>query len=391
MRVEEKARDIAEYCGFSQGMCYSFESPKVFDKLLLPADSELRKTVTISNPLGEDFSVMRTISLNGILTSLSTNYNRRNKNVRLYELGNVYIPKALPLTDYPDERMQFTLGMYGDGDFFTMKGVVEEFLESVGMRKKAKYDPNAEKPFLHPGRQALIKYEDTVIGYLGEVHPDVADNYNIGTRVSVAVLDMPEVVPFASFDRKYEGIAKYPAVTRDISMVVPKEILAGDIVLSTRATMNGVDKTLLKSGCPTKFNFSWREDGMMILNLSDFSVGAMPFAISFKCATKIMQLNSWEQDEYPGDGWIKFVGTDGNVTTSGDDAEDNQEGSGARVDGYLNVNTNQIEFIVDYNMMNVRTETFLQTIDKTRIDRFKEEFAQYEKDLEEAKKDQGKA
>ena len=204
MRVEEKARDIAEYCGFSQGMCYSFESPKVFDKLLLPADSELRKTVTISNPLGEDFSVMRTISLNGILTSLSTNYNRRNKNVRLYELGNVYIPKALPLTDYPDERMQFTLGMYGDGDFFTMKGVVEEFLESVGMRKKAKYDPNAEKPFLHPGRQALIKYEDTVIGYLGEVHPDVADNYNIGTRVYVAVLDMPEVVPFASFDRKYE-------------------------------------------------------------------------------------------------------------------------------------------------------------------------------------------
>ena len=229
MRVEEKARDIAEYCGFSQGMCYSFESPKVFDKLLLPADSELRKTVTISNPLGEDFSVMRTISLNGILTSLSTNYNRRNKNVRLYELGNVYIPKALPLTDYPDERMQFTLGMYGDGDFFTMKGVVEEFLESVGMRKKAKYDPDAKKPFLHPGRQALIKYEDTVIGYLGEVHPDVADNYNIGTRVYVAVLDMPEVVPFASFDRKYEGIAKYPAVTRDISMVVPKSILAGDI------------------------------------------------------------------------------------------------------------------------------------------------------------------
>ena len=210
-------------------MTYSFESPKVFDKLLLPADSELRKTVTISNPLGEDFSVMRTISLNGILTSLSTNYNRRNKNVRLYELGNVYIPKALPLTDYPDERMQFTLGMYGDGDFFTMKGVVEEFLERVGMRKKAKYDPDAEKPFLHPGRQALIKYEDTVIGYLGEVHPDVADNYNIGTRVYVAVLDMPEVVPFASFDRKYEGIAKYPAVTRDISMVVPKSILAGDI------------------------------------------------------------------------------------------------------------------------------------------------------------------
>ena len=229
LRIEEKARDIAEYCGFSQGMCYSFESPKVFDKLLLSADSELRKTVTISNPLGEDFSIMRTISLNGILTSLATNYNRRNKNVRLYELGNIYIPKSIPVVDYVDERMQFTLGMYGDGDFFTMKGVVEEFLESIGMKEKITYDPNAEKPFLHPGRQALIQYRDKVIGYLGEMHPEVTDNYDIDTKVYVAVLDMPEVVPFASFDRKYEGIAKYPAVSRDISMVVPKTILVGDI------------------------------------------------------------------------------------------------------------------------------------------------------------------
>lgn len=229
LRVEEKARDIAEYCGFSQGMCYSFESPKVFDKLLIPADSPLRQTVTIANPLGEDFSVMRTISLNGILTSLASNYNRRNKNVRLYELGNIYIPRSLPVVDYPDERMQFTLGMYGEGDFFTMKGVVEEFLESIGMKKKADYDPKAEKTFLHPGRQALIRYEDKVIGYLGELHPEVGDNYDIDVKVYVAVLDLPEILPFASFDRKYEGIAKYPAVSRDISMVVPKNILVGDI------------------------------------------------------------------------------------------------------------------------------------------------------------------
>ena len=170
-----------------------------------------------------------------------------------------------------------------------------------------------------------------------------------------------------------------------------KEILVGDLVLSTRATMSGVDKTLLESGCPTKFNFSWREDGTMVLDLSDFTVGAMPFAITFRCATTFMQLNSWEKDEYHGSGWVKCVGTDGNVTTSGDDAADNQEGSGARVDGFLNVDTKQVEFIVDYNMMNVRTETFLQEIDKSRIDRFEEEFAQYEKDLEEAKKEQGKA
>ena len=172
---------------------------------------------------------MRTISLNGMLTSLATNYNRRNKNVRLYELGNIYIPKAVPVVDYVDERMQFTLGMYGEGDFFTMKAVIEEFLEHIGMTKKVSYDPNAEKTFLHPGRQALVSYEGKVIGYLGEVHPQVCDNYDISTRVYVAVLDMPEILPFASFDRKYEGIAKYPAVSRDISMVVPKNILVGDI------------------------------------------------------------------------------------------------------------------------------------------------------------------
>ncbi|MCM1182944.1 MAG: phenylalanine--tRNA ligase subunit beta [Roseburia sp.] len=229
LRIEEKARDVAEYCGFSQGMCYSFESPKVFDRLLLPVDSALRNAITISNPLGEDFSIMRTLPLNGILTSLAINYNRRNKNVRLYELGNIYIPKSLPVDDYPDERMQFTLGMYGDGDFFVMKGVVEEFLVSIGMKRKPKYDPNAEKPFLHPGRQALIRYQDAVIGYLGELHPEAADNYDIDTKVYIAVLDMPEILPYASFDRKYEGIAKYPAVSRDISMVVPKEIPVGDI------------------------------------------------------------------------------------------------------------------------------------------------------------------
>lgn len=229
LRIEQKARDIAEYCGFSQGMNYSFESPKVFDKLLLPADSPLRKTIVIANPLGEDFSIMRTISLNGMMTSLASNYNRRNKDVRLYELGNIYLPHQFPLTERPDERMQFTLGMYGEGDFYTMKGVIEEFFDAVGMKKKALYDPNAGKPFLHPGRQADIVYDGETVGYLGEVHPVVCKNYDIAAKVYVAVLDMPLIVNKTTFDRKYEGIAKYPAVSRDISMVVPKNVLAGQI------------------------------------------------------------------------------------------------------------------------------------------------------------------
>ena len=229
LRIEAVARDIAEFCGFSQGMTYSFESPKVFDKLMLPQDSVYRNAIKISNPLGEDFSIMRTVSLNGMLTSLAFNYNHRNKNVRLYELGNVYLPETLPLNELPDERMQFTLGMYGDGDFFTMKGVLEEFFDKVGMSKKTTYDPNAGKSFLHPGRQANVVYDGEVVGYLGEVHPTVAETYGIGEKAYVAVLDMPKIVEAATFDRKYEGIVKFPAVTRDLSMVVPKEILAGQI------------------------------------------------------------------------------------------------------------------------------------------------------------------
>lgn len=229
LRVEAIAREVAQFNGFSQGMSYSFESPKVFDKLRLPKDSALREAVTISNPLGEDYSIMRTVPLNGMLTSLSFNYNRRNKDVRLYELGNVYLPKQIPVTELPDERMQFTLGMYGDGDFYTMKGVAESFLEKAGLTGKITYDPNSGFPFLHPGRQANLIYDGTVLGYLGELHPETADSYEIKERVYIAVIDMPEIVERADFARKFEGIAKYPSVNRDLSMVVPKSVLAGQI------------------------------------------------------------------------------------------------------------------------------------------------------------------
>ena len=229
LRVRAVAQDIAEFCGFSQGMMYSFESPKAFEKLMLPADSPLRNAIKIMNPLGEDFSIMRTQSVNGMLTSLGFNYSHRNKNVRLYELGNIYIPKALPLTELPDERVQFTLGMYGEGDFFTMKGVIEEFLDKLGITGRKSYRPNSGKTFLHPGRQADVYYGDKLLGFLGEVHPLVASAYGIGEKAYIAVLDMPTVTKLATFDRKYAGIAKFPAVSRDISMVVPKQILAGEI------------------------------------------------------------------------------------------------------------------------------------------------------------------
>ena len=227
-RVEDVAREICERNGFSGGMTYSFESPKVFDKLLLPEDAIERQAVVISNPLGEDFSIMRTISLNGILTSLATNYNRRNKTARLYELGNIYCPKGLPLTELPEEKMRLTLGMYGEGDFFTRKGVLEELFDKLGI-KGIECEPAGEIPYLHPGRQAKLMRGKLEAGIIGQLHPEAGDNYNLKTDAYVAVLNMEVLTMLADFDRKYEGIAKFPASTRDLSMVMDKSIFVGQI------------------------------------------------------------------------------------------------------------------------------------------------------------------
>ncbi|MCR5797499.1 MAG: phenylalanine--tRNA ligase subunit beta [Eubacterium sp.] len=227
--TENIVRTVVEQSGFSEGMTYSFESPKVFDKLLLDENDPARKAIVISNPLGEDYSIMRTLSLNGMLTSLATNYNRKNKDVRLYELANIYLPKSLPLEELPDERMQFTLGMYGKCDFFEMKGVVEAALEKLGLSKVVRFTPESDRPYLHPGRRADIIIDDKTVGYLGEVHPEVTDNYGIGTKVYVAVLDVKTLTELADFNIKYEGVAKFPAVTRDICLVMNKSLMAGQV------------------------------------------------------------------------------------------------------------------------------------------------------------------
>ena len=227
--IQNIIRTVIEQFGFSEGMTYSFESPKVFDKLLIPEDSDVRKAIEISNPLGVDYSMMRTTPLNGMLTSLATNYNHRNKDVRLYELANVYLPKALPLTELPDERMQLCLGMYGEGDFFDMKGCVEEIFDKLGIQDVVTYAPSTDRPYLHPGRHADVLINDVLIGCLGEVHPEVADNYNLGTKTYVAVLDVELLAEYAKFDVKYQGVAKFPAITRDISLVMKKSVLAGQV------------------------------------------------------------------------------------------------------------------------------------------------------------------
>lgn len=238
--VEDAAKETALFLGFSEGMSFSFESPKVFDLLLIPENDPARNAIKISNPLGEDFSIMRTLPLHGLVSSLATNYKRKNANVHLFEMANVYIPKALPLKELPDERMQLALGFYGEGDFYVMKGVVEELFEKLGLKEKITYDANAERPYLHPGRKADVIYNGKTVGYLGELHPQVLDNYGIEDRAYVAVIDMPAVMEFASFDIKYTGIAKYPAVTRDISVTVPKDLPVGEIEACIEKTGKGI-------------------------------------------------------------------------------------------------------------------------------------------------------
>lgn len=180
-----------------------------------------------------------------------------------------------------------------------------------------------------------------------------------------------------------EEITKEDADTELVKSA--REFLTGDIVLSTNATMNGVNKTLLDTGCPTKFKFEWTGDQSFDLSLLNFTVGNMGMIINFKCNVKTMQLNSWEKNEYTGSGWIKFYGEDGNTWGENKDGsaagEEGAVTKGSFVQGYYNANTHQIQFIVNYNMMNVRSECFIQTIDKSRLANYAEEFAQYEKDL----------
>lgn len=229
-RVEDITKKMMAACGVSESMSYSFEAPKAYDALGITSDHPLHHYVTISNPLGEDFSVMRTTTVNGMLQALSINYNRRNETASLYEIGRTYIPKTLPLNEYPIENDYLTIGMYGEGtDFFSVKGVIETTLSHLGIKEDVTYTADIDMPFLHPGRKANVLFKNEVIGYLGEVHPETLDNYNIGTRCYLSVLDMAMLVKHTNLQTSFKPVPKYPAVKRDLALLVKEEILVGQI------------------------------------------------------------------------------------------------------------------------------------------------------------------
>ncbi len=239
--MREKIASALEACGLSQAVIYSFESPSVFDKVLLAPDDPRRHAVTIANPLGEEFSVMRTLMAPGMLNTLSLNYNRRNESAWLYEIGRVYLPKA-EITPYsrekdpkgvanlPKEVNTISIGMYGrDVDFYALKGVVEMVFETAGMKDRVEILPVSTEPYLHPGRQAQYVMDGQVIATLGEVHPKAASGYGIDTRVYLAQINLDAVIGAMVADKLYHPLPKYPAITRDIALRVPKHVYVQQI------------------------------------------------------------------------------------------------------------------------------------------------------------------
>lgn len=209
-------------CGCSEISTFSFISPKAYDRIRLPKDSSLRNSVVIMNPLGEDTSIMRTTILPSMLEVLSRNYNHKNAEAYLYEIGTVYEPTEQG--KLPIERQKAVIGIYGNGaDYYTLKGIVEKLLDILNT---AEYDivPVSDNPTFHPGRCAQFKIGDKVLATLGEVHPEAAENYSIGERVYIAEVDVETAYENRMPARTHKPLPKFPAVTRDLAFVCDRDI-----------------------------------------------------------------------------------------------------------------------------------------------------------------------
>lgn len=212
--------------GLYETYTYSFTSPKVFDRLNLPADHALRNAVVISNPLGEDFSIMRTTTIPDMLEVIRTNYSRKVEEGRFFEMSFVYRP--VQGETLPDERRTLTIGLYGNADFYLLKGIIEQLLFQMNIRN-ADFSPLTDHPSFHPGRTAKLTINGVEAGILGEIHPEVADRFECPERTYIALLDVATLSDNADMAREYKALPKYPAVSRDIAMLVKDSALVKDI------------------------------------------------------------------------------------------------------------------------------------------------------------------
>ena len=227
MKLEAKAGALCRGLGYSEIITYSFTSPTVFDQIRIPADSPLRNTLRIQNPLGEDTSIMRTIALPSMLEILSRNNAYHNKAAKLYEVAKVYLPvKGQPL---PEEPKMLVFGSYGEKEtFFKLKGEIEARFAGLRM-KKASYTAEKNNPSYHPGRCASISIDGEVIGVMGQVHPLVAKNYGIDSEVYCAELNFTKMLGLRQPDPTFTALPKYPAVSRDLALICSEDITVAQV------------------------------------------------------------------------------------------------------------------------------------------------------------------
>jgi len=224
MKLESVCGRACRALGFSEIITYSFVSPTIFDQIRLPADSSLRNTLRIQNPLGEDTSIMRTTALPSMLDILSRNYAYHNKSVKLYELAKIYLPQEDQVL--PAEPKMLMLGTYGANEtFFTLKGELDAILNAMRI-EKVTYSADATNPSYHPGRCAKISVGDVEIGYIGQIHPIVAKNYGMDTEVYCVQVNLTELAEHKLPDATYVPLPKYPAVSRDLSFVCDEAVTA---------------------------------------------------------------------------------------------------------------------------------------------------------------------
>jgi len=241
-KLERKTANAMTALGAYEITTYSFISPKYFDKIRLPMDSTLRKTVVISNPLGEDTSVMRTTLLPSMCEVMARNYNNRNAAVCLFELGSEYIPNGGEL---PDEPVRLSVGAYGcDMDFYGIKGIVDSMLKNIGVEDfdySAEMNGFGEAEAFHPGRRAVITKDGKAIGILGELHPETLENYGIGVKAYAAKVNVTELLDIANAVKTYKPLPKFPAAVRDLAIVCDENLPVAEL---EKAIKRAVGNTL---------------------------------------------------------------------------------------------------------------------------------------------------
>lgn len=239
-KLQDKIKDLLVHKGFSEMYAFSFMSETDFNKCNL----DISKAIKIKNPLGEDFSLMRTDMMPTVMQSIATNYNKKNKNAKLFEMGRTYLDERgnIEKGELPEEIDQIAFAVYGENaDFYTTKGIIENILETSSI---AKYQiKRAEDPNLHPGRSAQILIGKDSIAKFGEIHPQILENYGISEKVYYAVIDVAKCVKYGKDNKKYTPIPKFPAVERDLAIVVDEDVEVGQIeAIITKRAKNVLEK-----------------------------------------------------------------------------------------------------------------------------------------------------